>query len=88
MDLISTPLKAGHKFPREDFLEMLNEIHRLEKMNSIFITLIHKGDNQDFRLISLVGCIHILMENILAHRSQDIMHCIIGPSHGAFVKGM
>lgn len=55
MDLISTPLKADHKFPREDFLEMLNEIHRWEKMNSIFITLIQKGDNQDFRFISLVG---------------------------------
>ncbi|GMJ09511.1 hypothetical protein like AT1G43760 [Hibiscus trionum] len=57
--------------------------------NHSFIVLIPKVNNpstmEDFRPISLVGCIYMLLAKVLALRMRKIAHMVIGETQFAFV---
>lgn len=71
------------------------EFDRNEKLtkviNSTFIALIPKVNSSqrlnDFRPISLVGCMYKVLANVLANRLRGIMGSVISDSQSAFVKG-
>ena len=76
---------------KEDFLRFMVEFHRNGKLtkgiNSTFIALIPKVNSpqrlNDFRPISLVGC----MYKVLANRLQLVVGSVVSESQSAFVKG-
>ena len=60
-------------------------------MNAFFIALIPKcssasGLNQ-YRPISLVGCIYKILAKVLANRLQAVLNELIGPNQFSFIKG-
>ena len=61
------------------------------RLNSSFIVLIPKCHSpsglNDYRPISLVGCIYKLVAKMLAHRLRLVIKEVIGPNQFAFVTG-
>ena len=59
--------------------------------NASFITLIPKvADPQflnDYRPISLIGCIYKIVSKVLANRMKRVMHLIIHETQSAFIEG-
>ena len=78
-----------------DIWRVLNEFYdngRLSKgVNSSFIALIPKVESpiglNDFRPISLVGCIYKIIAKVLAARLRNVMHYLIEENQSAFVGG-
>src|ERR1044072_1885735 len=78
-----------------DIWRVLNEFYehgRLSKgVNSSFIALIPKVESpiglNDFRPISLVGCICKIIAKVLAARLRNVMHYLIEENQSAFVGG-
>lgn len=71
---------------KNDVLDVFNEFHKAESFtnsfNSTFLTLIAKVEGakhiKDFRPISLVGCIYMLIAKVLARRLVNALNRIIG----------
>jgi len=59
--------------------------------NASFITLVPKTANpqllNDFRPISLVGCVYIIVSKILSSRLKRVLDKVIDPSQSAFLEG-
>ncbi|KHN42744.1 Transposon TX1 putative 149 kDa protein, partial [Glycine soja] len=59
--------------------------------NASFITLIPKvADPQflnDYKPISLIGCIYKIVSKVLANRMKRVMHAIIHETQSAFIEG-
>ena len=80
---------------KDDFFRFLNEFHRKGKLtkgvNSTFIALIPKIDNpqslNDFRPISMVGCLYKVLAKVLANRLRAVIGSVVSDSRSAFVKG-
>ena len=80
---------------KDDIWRVLNEFYengRLSKgVNSSFIALIPKVESplglNDFRPISLVGCIYKIIAKVLAARLRNVMHYLIEENQSAFVGG-
>jgi len=71
------------------------EFHQNGKLtkgvNSTFIALIPKVNSpsrfNDFRPISLVGCMYIVLAKVLANRLRIVIGSMVSDTHSAFVKG-
>jgi hypothetical protein len=80
---------------QHDFLRFMVEFHRNGKLtkgiNSTFIALIPKVTSpqrlNDFRPISLVGCIYKVLAKVLANRLREVVGSVVSESQSAFVKG-
>lgn len=78
-----------------DFIGFLEEFHangRLVKgSNSSFVVLIPKRENptkvNDFRPISLIGCLYNVLAKVLANLLKKVIHLLIPDCQSAFVKG-
>jgi len=78
-----------------DFMRFLVEFHRNGKLtkglNSTFITLIPKVNSpqrlNDFRPISLVGCLYKVLAKVLANRLRSVVGSVVSDSQSTFVKG-
>ena len=62
-----------------------------KRLNVSFIALIPKcaftlGLN-DYRLISLVGCMYKILTKVLANRLRDVLDEVVGPNQFSFIKG-
>jgi len=59
--------------------------------NASFITLVPKKDNQselnEFRLISLVGCVFKIFSKVLANRLKKVLPSVIDVNQSAFLVG-
>ncbi|CAJ2662016.1 unnamed protein product [Trifolium pratense] len=79
---------------RGDIMRFLSEFHRNGKLakgiNSTFIALIPKVDSpqrlNDFRPISLVGCLYKILAKVLANRLRLVIGSVISEAQTAFVK--
>lgn len=75
-------------------MRLLEEFHTNGKIvrgfNLSFITLIPKKDKvitmNDFRLISLIGCVYKIISKILVERLSKVMDNIISENQSAFVR--
>jgi len=80
---------------QEDFMRFLVEFHRNGKLtkglNYTFIALIPKVTCpqrlNDFRPISLVGCLYKVLAKVLANRLRSVVGSVVSDSQSAFVKG-
>jgi hypothetical protein len=80
---------------KEDFLRFMVEFHRNGKLtkglNSTFIALIPKVNCpqrlNDFRPISLVGCVYKVLSKVLTNRLREVVGMVVSESQSAFVKG-
>lgn len=78
---------------KEDILKMLDEFHNNGKLvrglNSSFIVLIPKKEAEEslneFRPISLIGCIYKILSKILAARLRKVLDDLISVNQSAFV---
>ncbi|CAJ2672096.1 unnamed protein product [Trifolium pratense] len=79
---------------RGDIMRFISEFHRNGKLakgiNSTFIALIPKVDSpqrlNDFRPISLVGCLYKIFAKVLANRLRLVIGSVISEAQTAFVK--
>ncbi|GAU37762.1 hypothetical protein TSUD_102790 [Trifolium subterraneum] len=77
-----------------DVMRFISEFHRNGKLtkglNSTFIALVPMVDNpqclNDFRPISLVGSIYMILAKVLANRLRSVIGSVISESQTAFVK--
>jgi hypothetical protein len=80
---------------QDDFMTFLMEFHRNGKsskgINSTFIALIPKVYSpqrlNDFRPISLVGCMYKVLLKVLANRLRTVIGSMVSESQSAFFKG-
>jgi len=80
---------------QDDLMRFLVEFHRNGKLtkgwNSTFIALIPKVSSpqrlNDFRPISLVGCVYKVLAKVLANRLRSVVGSVVSESQSAFVKG-
>jgi len=94
-DGISFDFKKFWDILKEDFMHFLMEFHRNGKLskgiNSTFIALIPKVQSpqriNDFRPISLVGCMYKVLAKVLANRLQSVIGSVVSDVQSAFVKG-
>lgn len=76
-------------------MRFMTEFHRNGKLtkgvNSTFIALISKVTSpqtlNDFRPISLVGCMYKVLAKALANRLRKVVSSVVSDSQSAFVKG-
>jgi hypothetical protein len=76
-------------------MRFIVEFHRNGKLtkgiNSTFIALIPKVSSpqylNDFRPISLVGCMYKVLAKVLVNRLRCVLSSVISDSQSAFVKG-
>ncbi|CAJ2635027.1 unnamed protein product [Trifolium pratense] len=79
---------------RGDVMRFLSDFHRNGRLtkgiNATFIALIPKTDSpqrlNDFRPISLVGCLYKILAKVLANRLRQVIGSVISESQTAFVK--
>jgi len=80
---------------KDDFMRFVVEFHRNGKLtkgvNATFITLIPKLDSpqrlNDFRPISLVGCMYKVLAKLLGNRLRAVIGSVVSDSKSAFVRG-
>lgn len=80
---------------KDDFMRFVVEFHRNGKLtkgvNATFISLIPKVDSpqrlNDFRPISLVGCMYKVLAKLLANRLRAVMGSVVSDSQSAFCSG-
>jgi len=80
---------------KDDFFRFLNEFHRNGKLtkgvNSTFIVLIPTLESpqrlNDFRLISMVGCMYKVSAKVLPNILRAVIGSVVSNSQSAFVKG-
>ncbi|CAJ2678325.1 unnamed protein product [Trifolium pratense] len=79
---------------RGDIMRFISDFHRNGRLakgiNSTFIALIPKVDSpqrlNDFRPISLVGCLYKILAKVLANRLRLVIGSVISEAQTAFVK--
>lgn len=79
---------------KEDVMRFILDFHRNGKLtrdiNTTFIALIPEFDSpqglNDFRPISLVGCLYKMLSKVLANRLRAVMGSVISETQTAFVK--
>jgi len=77
-----------------DVMHFISDFHRNGKLvrgiNNTFIALIPKVDSpqrlNDFRPISLVGCLYKILSKVLANRLRMVVGKVISDTQSAFVK--
>ncbi|XP_028055715.1 uncharacterized protein LOC114259878 [Camellia sinensis] len=72
------------------FMEVFHQNSKLvHGLNNSFVTLIPKSDNHtclnDFRPISLIGCLYKILAKVPSNRIKQVMPSIISESQSAFV---
>ena len=80
---------------KDDFMRFITEFHRNGRLtkgiNTTFIALIPKVSSpqrlNDFRPISLVGCMYKVLAKILANRLRAVIGSVVSDAQLAFVKG-
>ena len=80
---------------KDDFMRFVLEFHRNGKltkgMHATFIALIPKVDSpqrlNDFRPISLVGCMYKVLAKLLANRLSAVIRSVVSDSQSAFTRG-
>jgi hypothetical protein len=80
---------------KDDFMIFITEFHRNGRLtkgiNATFIALIPKVSSpqqlNDFRPISLVGCMYKVLAKILANRLRIVIGSVVSDAQSAFVKG-
>jgi hypothetical protein len=81
---------------QDDLMRFMVEFHQNGKLtkgiNSTFIALIPKVNSpqrlNDFRPISLVGCLYKVLANVLANRLRSVVSCVVSESQSTFSKGI
>jgi len=76
-------------------MRFIAEFHRngrlIISINATFIALIPKVSSpqrlNDFRPISLVGCMYKVLAKILANRLRTVIGSVVSDAQSAFVKG-
>lgn len=76
-------------------MRFMLEFHRNGKLtkgiNSTFIALIPKVTNpqrlNDYRPISLVGCLYKVLAKVLANRLRQVVSSVVSDSQSAFIRG-
>lgn len=66
-------------------MAFIYEFHRNDKLvkglNTTFIVLISKKENpqkvEDYRPVSLIGCLYKILSKLLATRLQKVIHSVI-----------
>jgi len=79
---------------KDDIMRFISEFHRNGKLskgiNSTFIALIPKVDIpqilNDFRPISLVGCLYKILAKVLANMLRQVIGSVVSEVQSAFVK--
>ena len=79
---------------KEDVVHFLTEFHRNGKLsrgiNTTFIVLTPKVDSpqhlNEYRPISLVGCMYKILAKVLANRLRKVVGSVISETQSAFVK--
>ena len=88
-------IKEAWEVIREDIYTIFDDFWKSGRLpkgsNVAFIALIAKIDNpsgfQDFRPISMVGCIYKMISKLLTRRLQRVIDSLIGPYQSSFIKG-
>jgi len=88
-------IKHFWELMKEDFMRFIMKFHHNGKLskgvNSTFIALIPKVTSpqrlNDFRPISLVGCMYKVLAKVLANRLRVAIGSVVSDSQSAFVKG-
>lgn len=88
-------IKKFWEVVNDDFYRMVAEFHKNERLakgcNASFLVLIPKRDNpvglNDYRPISLVGCLYKVLAKLLAGRLSKVMESVISGNQTAIVKG-
>ncbi|GKU88289.1 hypothetical protein SLEP1_g2571 [Rubroshorea leprosula] len=88
-------LKAEWEVIKGDILKFLADFHSNSRLvrgsNSSFLVLIPKKENpqgiDEYRPISLIGCMYKILAKILANRLSKVMNGLIGEQQSAFIGG-
>ncbi|GLU19134.1 hypothetical protein SLE2022_353990 [Rubroshorea leprosula] len=88
-------LKAEWEVIKEDILKFLADFHSNSRLvrdsNPSFLVLIPKKENpqgiEEYRPISLIGCMYKILAKILANRLSKVMDGLIGDQQSAFIGG-
>lgn len=80
---------------KEDIYKIFEEFWSTGKLpkgsNVAYIALIAKIENpnglQDYRPISMLGCIYKMIAKVITSRLQPVMDSLVGPSQSSFIKG-
>lgn len=88
-----TFIKTFWEFIKDEVFSLVEEFYSNSALprgvSSSFITLIPKRDNpqkvSDFRPISLIGCIHKLISELLANRLKVVIGSLISNCQSAFI---
>ena len=95
MVLVSILSKKNWDLVKDDFMQFVMDFHRNGKLtkgvNSTFIALIPKVNSpqclNDYRPISLVGCLYKVLAKVLANRLRNVIGSVVSDSQSAFIKG-
>ncbi|GKV40773.1 hypothetical protein SLEP1_g48376 [Rubroshorea leprosula] len=88
-------LKTMWEDVRKEICDFVVDFQRNGKLvrgsNASFIVLIPKKDNpiriEDYRPISLIGCMYKLISKLLANRLSKVIEGLIGENQSAFIAG-
>ncbi len=74
------------------FFEEVHTYYKFERsLNASFIALIPKKQNatniRDFRPISLIGSVYMLLSKVLANRLRGVLDHLISESQNSFIDG-
>ncbi|XP_019465317.1 PREDICTED: uncharacterized protein LOC109363508 [Lupinus angustifolius] len=80
---------------KDDLINLVDDFYRYRNLprgcNASFIVLIPKNKSpqglNDFRPISLIGCIQKIISKLLAARIKKVIHLVISDCQSAFIKG-
>lgn len=83
------------EFLKDDFVKLMDEFYRFGKivkgLNHSFIMLIPKREGaqnlQDFRPISLIGCVYKVIVRVIARRLSKVLEKVISENQSAFIGG-
>nr|CCA66140.1 hypothetical protein [Beta vulgaris subsp. vulgaris] len=88
-------IKSAWETVKSDIYAMVRKFHDSSTLpqgcNIAYITLIQKIDNpknfNDYRPISMVGCIYKIIAKLLARRLQGVINSLIGPLQFSYIEG-
>ncbi|GKV31852.1 hypothetical protein SLEP1_g40514 [Rubroshorea leprosula] len=80
---------------KADIMVFLKDFHTNGRMvrgsNASFLVLIPKKENpqgiEEYRPISLIGCMYKILAKVLANRLSRVLNTIIGENQSAFIEG-
>ncbi|GLU06447.1 hypothetical protein SLE2022_234820 [Rubroshorea leprosula] len=88
-------IKSGWEVLKTDILSYLEDFHQNGKLvrgsNASFIVLVPKAKNpqkiEEYRPISLIGCMYKILSKVLANRLSRVLEGIIGEQQSVFIRG-